>query len=90
MALAVAKTILDLLFPPLCIGCRAPVSDTGFFVGCWSALTFLDGPACACCGLPFPVGLEGENLCAACLARPRNWRGGWRMTQSWPLIPLPC
>ena len=70
MALAVAKTILDLLFPPLCIGCRAPVSDTGFCAGCWSALTFLDGPACACCGLPFPVALEGENLCAACLARP--------------------
>jgi predicted amidophosphoribosyltransferase len=70
MALAAAKTVLDLLFPPLCIGCRTPVADAGFCADCWSGLTFLDGPACACCGLPFPVALEGENLCAACLAMP--------------------
>jgi len=62
--------VLDLLFPPLCIGCRAPVADTGFCAGCWSRLTFLDGPACICCCLPFPVALEGENLCAARLAQP--------------------
>ena len=70
MALVFAKSILDLLFPPLCIGCRTPVADSGFCASCWSKLTFLDGPACACCGLPFPVALEGENRCAACLARP--------------------
>ena len=73
MALAAAKILLDLLFPPLCIGCRAPVANWGFCAECWSALTFLDGPACACCGLPFPVALEGENLCAACLARPPSF-----------------
>jgi ComF family protein len=70
MALAAAKAVLDLLFPPLCIGCRAAVADAGFCAACWSKLSFLDGPACACCGLPFPVALEGENLCAVCLARP--------------------
>src|SRR5215469_2956771 len=70
MALAAAKAVLDLLFPPLCVGCRAPVGDAGFCAGCWNALAFLDGPACACCGLPFPVALDGENLCAACLSRP--------------------
>jgi len=70
MVLAAAKTVLDLLFPPLCIGCRTPVADTGFCAGCWDKLTFLEGPACACCGLPFPVALDGEILCAACLARP--------------------
>ena len=66
----VAKPVLDLLFPPLCIGCRAPVGEAGFCAACWSGITFLDGPGCACCGLPFPVALEGENLCAACLAKP--------------------
>jgi ComF family protein len=70
MVLAAAKTVLDLLFPPLCIGCRAPVADAGFCAGCWDKLTFLEGPGCACCGLPFPVALDGETLCAACLARP--------------------
>jgi ComF family protein len=66
----IAKPVLDLLFPPLCVRCRAPVTDMGFCAGCWSGLTFLDGTACTCCGLPFPVALEGENLCAACLAKP--------------------
>lgn len=66
----VAKPVLDLLFPPLCIGCRASVGEAGFCSDCWSGITFLDGPGCACCGIPFPVALEGENLCAACLAKP--------------------
>src|SRR5471032_948554 len=70
MAGNVAKAVLDLLFPPLCIGCRAQVGEAGFCASCWSGITFLDGPGCACCGLPFPVALEGENVCAACLARP--------------------
>ena len=70
MASPVAKTVLDLLFPPLCIGCRAAVSEPGFCATCWSSITFLDGPGCACCGLPFAVALEGETLCAACLATP--------------------
>jgi predicted amidophosphoribosyltransferase len=70
MAGNVAKAVLDLLFPPLCIGCRAPVGEAGFCALCWSGISFLDGPGCACCGLPFPVALEGENVCAACLARP--------------------
>ena len=70
MAATVAKKLLDLLFPPLCIACRAAVSAPGFCAACWSGITFLDGPGCACCGLPFPVALEGETLCAACLAKP--------------------
>jgi ComF family protein len=61
---------LDLLFPPLCLHCRAQVAQPGFCAACWSAIAFLDGPGCACCGLPFPVALEGENLCAACLVKP--------------------
>jgi ComF family protein len=73
MALVFAKTVLDLLFPPLCIGCRQPVADSGFCADCWSGLTFLDGPGCFCCGLPFAVALEGENLCAACLAKPPSF-----------------
>lgn len=65
---AVTKAVLDLLFPPQCIGCRATVGEPGSCAACWSGIVFLDGPACACCGLPFPVDLEGENFCANCLA----------------------
>jgi predicted amidophosphoribosyltransferase len=67
---AVAKAALDILFPPHCLGCRAQVSQAGFCAACWSVITFLDGPGCACCGLPFAVALEGDNFCAACLAQP--------------------
>jgi len=62
--------VLDLLFPPLCMACRTPVAEPGLCVACWNAVTFLEGPACACCGLPFPVDLGEGNFCAACLARP--------------------
>jgi ComF family protein len=70
MAAYVAKAVLDLLFPPLCIGCRAAVGEAGFCAACWSGITFLDGPGCACCGLPFPVALDEATLCALCLTRP--------------------
>jgi len=62
--------VLNLVFPPLCLHCRAQVAQPGFCAECWSAIAFLDGPGCSCCGLPFPVALEGENVCAACLVKP--------------------
>ncbi|HEX2760011.1 MAG TPA: ComF family protein, partial [Rhizomicrobium sp.] len=53
-----------------CIGCRRQMAEAGFCATCWSKVTFLDGSACVCCGLPFGVALEGEMLCAACLTTP--------------------
>lgn len=62
--------LLDLLFPPMCIACRVPVGAPGFCADCWSRVRFLDGPLCACCGVPFAAAPDSETLCAACLARP--------------------
>jgi ComF family protein len=45
-------------------------SEGGFCAGCWSALTFLGGPSCACCGTPFPVDPGPGSLCATCLTKP--------------------
>jgi ComF family protein len=61
--------LLDLLFPPVCIACREPSGSTGFCAACWSAIQFLDGPLCACCGIPFDVALLDGSLCALCLTR---------------------
>ena len=61
---------LDLLFPPLCIACRATVGTPGFCAACWGQVRFLDGPLCACCGVPFDAAPDAATLCAACLARP--------------------
>lgn len=63
------NSLLDLLFPPVCIACREPAASGGFCAACWSAIQFLDGPLCACCGIPFEVPLD-DALCAVCLARP--------------------
>jgi ComF family protein len=65
-----ANGVLNLLFPPLCMACREPVGEAGLCPSCWGAITFLDGPACACCGLPFPVDLGAGQKCAACQTRP--------------------
>ncbi len=61
--------MLDLVFPPLCIACREPAASQGFCADCWSKIQFLDGPLCACCGIPFDVPLD-DALCAVCLAHP--------------------
>ena len=71
MARSAGRAILDLILPPLCLKCRAPVAAPQSVCAiCWNELRFLGSPHCAQCGLPFPHALgEGVN-CAACIARP--------------------
>ena len=65
------RSVLNLIFPPLCIACREQVSEPGSLCPeCWKTLHFLDGPACAQCGLPFEIDPGGETRCVACLAHP--------------------
>jgi ComF family protein len=60
---------LDLLYPPLCLVCRAPVREArGLCAACWKGLTFLEPPLCGCCGLPFEYDPGADSLCAACLS----------------------
>jgi ComF family protein len=62
---------LNLLFPPLCVGCRAPVLEPhSLCATCWGSIAFLDGPACECCGYPFEIDPGPGTICTACLARP--------------------
>lgn len=65
------RAALNLLFPPLCIGCRAAVAEPGALcANCWQDIRFLDGPMCERCGLPFEFDAGEGTLCAACQARP--------------------
>jgi ComF family protein len=60
---------LDLLFPPLCMACRGRVAEPHSLCGaCWSAISFIEDPLCARCGMPFDVDPGGETICAACHA----------------------
>ena len=62
-----ARTVIDGLLPPCCLGCGAAVERQGTLCAdCWKALTLLGPPCCACCGYPFPYAVDDEALCAAC------------------------
>ncbi len=68
---ATLRWLADVIFPPLCPACAAPVAATGHLcAGCWAGLTFLDGAACATCGLPFEIEVGADSQCGACLAEP--------------------
>jgi ComF family protein len=65
------RAALDLLFPPLCMMCRKQVAEPGALcAGCWKNVSFIDGPACSSCGLPFAFDPGGDTRCATCLAEP--------------------
>jgi hypothetical protein len=67
----IGRAALDLLFPPLCIICRETVREPGSLCpDCWRPISFLDGPCCEACGLPFELDPGGETRCAACIMRP--------------------
>jgi ComF family protein len=67
----VLHAALDLLYPPLCLVCRTPVGAApGLCAACWQRISFIDGPVCGCCGLPFEIDPGTDSRCAACLAQP--------------------
>lgn len=68
---AFGRAALDLVYPPLCILCREPVSEPDSLCpACWRELHFIDDPVCAACGLPFEIDAGEGTLCASCLSRP--------------------
>ncbi|MEX1146953.1 MAG: double zinc ribbon domain-containing protein, partial [Sphingomonadales bacterium] len=63
--------MLDTLFPPRCLGCGDEVDSHGSLCApCWGQVSFIDGPLCGRCGLPFEVDMGAGTLCAGCMARP--------------------
>ncbi len=82
---------LNLIFPPLCVSCRARVSEAhSLCASCWSRVSFIEGSLCASCGTPFEVDPGDETICGACHARPRNFDRAWALLRyddaSKPLI----
>ena len=75
--LAIAgRGLLDLLLPPHCLTCDAPVEAPGRFCGaCFRATGFISDPCCGRCGVPFEHAGQGgrELLCPGCRERPPPW-----------------
>lgn len=65
------RVVSDLLFPPLCLHCAAPVGQGDALCGaCWRAIRFIAPPFCVACGLPFEFETTGNAVCGSCLAAP--------------------
>jgi len=65
---------LNLLIPPLCLGCETIVDTSGTLCpACWTKLTFLSAPVCDACGLPFAFDAGEGAVCAGCLKRPHTF-----------------
>jgi ComF family protein len=70
---------LDLLLPPHCLTCDAPVDRQGTMCGaCFAGLSFVGAPCCGRCGVPFPhagIGTPSAEgpLCPSCAGRPPSF-----------------
>lgn len=70
-ARAASRGLLDLLMPPTCMGCKAPVATPlGFCADCWSALPAIAGARCVQCSVPLPLKWQAESHCFGCLKDP--------------------
>lgn len=69
---------LQMLYPPQCISCQAPVqSDFGLCADCWRETPFISGLVCDQCGAPLPGEDAGDRvLCDDCMTIARPWDRG--------------
>ena len=71
LARAAAAGALDLVLPPSCLACYAPVGTAGALCAdCWSRISFIGRPCCARCGLPFAIEAAEGAVCGACARAP--------------------
>ncbi|HEY0033989.1 MAG TPA: ComF family protein [Devosia sp.] len=63
--------MLDLLYPPVCLGCDAPVTAANTLCAkCFTGLRPITAPLCPVMGLPFETWLGADALSAEALADP--------------------
>ncbi|CAH2603630.1 Competence protein F [Rhodovastum atsumiense] len=70
------QATLDLLLPPHCLTCDAPILVSGGFCpDCFRQLGLIGAPCCQRCGVPFTDAGQGgaESLCPACRDHPPPW-----------------
>lgn len=68
--------LLDVLLPPQCLTCDAPVGAPGqFCAACFRRTAFVTDPCCTCCGRPFGSTMQGgaTGRCTDCREHPPAW-----------------
>ena len=75
-------TLANLLYPPACLLCDAPLSDAGAVCGrCDAALPRAGAPLCRRCGAEIRGAFDAVLECAGCRRHPRAFdaaRAPWR------------
>ncbi len=67
----IARKIVDIIYPPQCIGCRSAVAEPSTLcASCWSGLKFIERPYCERLGTPFELDLGEGLLSPAAIADP--------------------
>ena len=69
----ILKALLDILFPPLCHGCREFIPEAGelhLCTACRTSSPLLISPCCPACGMPFLTEGGTDHLCGDCLGKP--------------------
>lgn len=65
------RSVSDILVPPLCTACRAPLADhDALCPECWRGIDFIRAPLCDRLGLPLPFDTGGTMVSAAAVADP--------------------
>lgn len=66
--------LLDLVLPPLCLGCRRPLAEHGRLCSaCWLRISFITRPRCDITGLPLPFDSGGRQISPRALAEPHEF-----------------
>ncbi|MGH1419346.1 MAG: ComF family protein [Hyphomicrobiaceae bacterium] len=61
----------DLVIPPVCLGCKQPMTAHHTLCSsCWRSITFIGPPVCDRLGLPMPYDTGGEMVSAAAARHP--------------------
>ena len=67
----IGRTLVDIVYPPQCIGCRSAVADpSSLCPRCWSGMRFIERPYCERLGTPFELDLGGSLLSPEAIAEP--------------------
>ncbi|NMC75279.1 MAG: ComF family protein [Geobacteraceae bacterium] len=72
------RAFLDIIFPPLCHGCRAHVPGKGeipLCAGCWDRIAPIASPLCPVCGAPFITEHGNDHPCGPCLTERPPFAG---------------
>jgi ComF family protein len=68
------RAALDILLPPLCLGCHARIMDhDALCPACWRQISFIRPPLCDRLGIPLAIDTGSPMISAAAIADPPDY-----------------